>query len=149
MKYALEFSTQLSVPSTNAWEWITSFDGFPREMKPYMRMSRPRGINSLEDIPFQPGKRLFRSWIFLYGIMPFDYSDLTLSRVDEGVGFLEESKMCSMRLWHHERRITPNTEGCIITDSLEFEPRFFGPLTYRIVRSFFKHRHRQLKKYLG
>jgi ligand-binding SRPBCC domain-containing protein len=149
MTYSLEFKSQLSAPPAEVWQWITSFAGISREMMPYMRMSKPSDVHSLRDIPFQPGKRLFRSWIFLYGFIPFDFSDLTLMSVDEGVGFVEQSPMGSMRLWRHERRITPNIEGCVITDSLEFEPRFFGALAYRIVRSFFQHRHRQLRKYLG
>lgn len=149
MKYSLEFTSQLSVPSSTMWDWMTSFDGISREMRPYMRMSKPAGISKLQDIPFEPGKRLFRSWIYLYGFIPFDFSDLTLIRVDEGMGFVEESNMGSMRFWHHERRIIPNIEGCVIIDTLEFEPRFFGALAYRIIRAFFKHRHRQLRRYLG
>jgi ligand-binding SRPBCC domain-containing protein len=149
MKYSLEFTSQLSATSSEAWDWITSFDGISREMKPYMRMSRPSGVNSLQDIAFEPGQRLFRSWIYLFGFVPFDFSDLTLIRVDEGLGFVEQSNMGSMRFWRHERRLIPNIDGCVIIDTLEFEPKLLGALVYRIVQSFFRHRHRQLKKYLG
>lgn len=149
MSYVLEFSTQLGVPCSRAWRWITSFDDFSKEMAPYMRMSKPEGLKTLADVEFVPGQRLLRSRIYLFGFIPVDYSDLTLIRVEEGVGFVEQSPMGSMRLWRHERRIIPTGETCMITDILNFEPAFLGPVVYRLVRLFFIHRHRQLKKYLG
>lgn len=149
MPYTLTFSTPLRVSPAEAWTWITSFDGISKEMAPYMRMTKPRGVTTLASIEYQPGKRLFRSWVLLFGIVPFDYSDLTLLTLDDGVGFVEQSPMGSMRLWRHERRITPNEAGCILTDTLTFQPRLFGWLTYNIVRTFFAHRHRLLAKHLG
>ena len=147
--YSLKFSTQLRVPATEAWGWITSFDGISKEMSPYLHMSAPRGVTTLASVTITPGKRLFRSWITLFGLIPFDYSDLTLLSLEDGVGFVEQSPMGTMKLWRHERRITPSAEGCTITDTLTFEPRFAPALTQRIVRAFFTHRHRNLKKYLG
>ena len=120
----LEFNTQLKASPPTVWAWITSFDGISKEMAPYMRMSRPEAVSNLASIQFEPGTRMFRSWIFLFGVIPFDYSDLTLLRLKEGAGFVEQSPMGSMRLWRHERLITPNEDGCILTDRLTFEPRF-------------------------
>lgn len=149
MPYSLTFSTQLYVPPSEAWKWITSFAGISKEMKPYLRMSTPDGVTNLATAEYVPGKRLFRSWIILFGLVPVDYSDLTLMYVEEGSGFVEQSPMGSMRLWRHGRRLTSNGAGCIITDGLTFEPRIAGWLSYRIVRAFFAHRHRNLAKYLG
>lgn len=152
MKHSLEFSTHVAASPAEAWSWMTSFDGIAREMAPYMHMSAPKGVATLGDVKFMPGQRLFRSWITLFGIVPFDYSDLTLLSLEEGKGFVEQSPMGSMRLWRHERRITPldgDTKGCTITDTLSFEPRFAAGISRRIVRAFFAHRHRQLKMHLG
>lgn len=123
-------------------------DGIAREMAPYLRMSAPLGVTDLTSLDPEPGKRLFRSWIKLFGVLPVDYSDLTLVSMEEGVGFVEQSPMGTMRLWRHERRITPDGEGCVLSDVLTFEPRLAGWLTVRIVRALFGHRHRMLRKYL-
>ena len=149
MKYNLKFSTQVAVSAPEAWTWITSFAGITKEMAPYMRMSTPKGVTDLSSVVVEPGKPMFRSWILLFGLIPFDYSDLTLLRLDDGVGFLEQSPMGTMRLWRHERQITPNDPGSIIMDELTFEPRIVGPISQRIVRAFFEHRHRNLARYLG
>lgn len=152
MKYTLEFSTRLAASPSDVWKWITSFDGISKEMAPYMQMSAPKRVAKLGDVKIVPGQRLFRSWITLFGVLPFDYSDLTLLSLEEGSGFVEQSPMGSMRLWRHERRITPladSAAGCTITDTLTFEPRLAGGISRRIVHAFFEHRHRQLQLHLG
>lgn len=147
--YELNFTTRLAATTAEAWIWMTSFEGISREMSPYLHMSAPAGVKSLQSVPFTPGKRLFRSWITLFHILPFDYSDLTLVSIEEGIGFVEQSPMGTMRLWRHERRISPIESGCSLSDTLTFEPRFAGPISRWIVAAFFRHRHRQLARYLG
>jgi ligand-binding SRPBCC domain-containing protein len=149
MRYVLKFSTHLGVSPTEVWIWMTSVDGISKEMAPFLHMSSPKGISSLASVAFQPGERLFRSWITLFGIIPFGYSDLTLVQLKEGQGFIEQSPMGTMRFWRHERSIVPQDSGCILTDELTFEPRLAGWLTSQIVYYFFKHRHRRLVQFLG
>ncbi len=149
MPYSLKFSTRLAASKQDVWEWITSLDGISREMAPYMRMTAPKGMTSINSLAFQPGQRMFRSWILLFGLIPFDFSDLTLESLDKGEGLVEQSPMGSMRLWRHERRLASVEGGCELTDKLTFEPRFAGWLTFRIIRAFFRHRHRNLGRYLG
>lgn len=149
MRYNLTFSTHLAASPATVWDWMTSFAGISKEMAPYLRMSTPRGVTDLRSIDFQPGKPMFRSWISLFRLIPFDYSDLTLISLEEGVGFVEQSPMGSMRSWRHARRLTPAGDGCVLTDELTFEPRIAGGLSYRIVRAFFSHRHRMLARHLG
>ncbi|MCC6558781.1 MAG: hypothetical protein IT372_38100 [Polyangiaceae bacterium] len=149
MPYNLKFSTHLAASPDEVWAWMTSFEGISKEMAPYVHMSCPRGVTGLESVAFTPGKRLFRSWITLFRVIPFDYSDLTLESLEEGVGFVEQSPMGSMRSWRHVRRITAAPRGCILTDELTFEPRFAGWLASEIVKAFFQHRHRMLARHLG
>lgn len=149
MEYTLTFSTRLAAAPNEVWEWITSFSGISREMAPYMTMTFPEGLVGLNSIAIVPGRKLFRSWLKLFGVIPFDYSDMTLVSIDEGEGFVEESPMGSMRQWRHERRITPSGSGSILTDKLTFEPRLFGGLSRAIVNFFFRHRHRKLQRHLG
>lgn len=142
-------STPLAASPAQVWSWITSMDGIAKEMSPYLRMSAPAGVSNLATLEIRPGERLFRSWILLFGVLPFDYSDLTLESLEPGTGFVEQSPMGSMRSWRHVRRITPSATGCVLTDELTFEPRMAGWLACRIVRAFFRHRHRMLARHLG
>ncbi len=118
-------------------------------MSPLMRMTAPPGVTNLQALTFEPGKPIYRSWLLLFKFVPFDFSDFTLLEVEAGKGFVEQSTMGSMRLWRHVRRIDPSGNACILTDELTFEPRFAGFLANKIVRVFFNHRHKQLRRHFG
>src|SRR6266446_2498174 len=74
----LTFRSALSAPRDRVWAWVTSVEGISRELSPIVRMTTPRGVKRIGDVPIEPGKPLFRSWILLFGIIPIDRSDLTL-----------------------------------------------------------------------
>ena len=149
---AMRFESELRASADQVWAWMTSMRGISLEMSPYLRMTVPKNFLSLADAKFQPGKPLFRSWLKLFGVLPIDYSDLTLRTLDPGVGFIEQSPMGSMRLWRHERRIDPSPgkpESVVFVDQLTFSPRLARPLVACIVHHFFSHRHRVLRRNFG
>lgn len=147
MRTTLSFDSTLTASPDTAWAWVTSFDGISKEMAPILRMSAP--IRDLASVAFEPGVPMFRSWLLLFGVLPVDCSDLTLLSLTPGVGFVEQSRMGSMRLWRHERRVIPDGTGCRVTDALTFEPRIGGRLVEAFVARFFAHRHKMLRRYLG
>ena len=149
MTITLCFESTLAATPEQAWAWITSFEQIEKEMAPLLRMSVPKGFENLAADSFQPGVRLFRSWILLGGVLPVDFSDLTLLSMTPGVGFVEQSPMGSMKLWRHERMLHPVASGCRITDTLTFQPRLGGRLTVAFIRRFFANRHKMLKRHLG
>jgi hypothetical protein len=102
-------------------------EGVNDEMRPYLRMTVPRGIERLDLDEIEIGKRIGRSWVLLFGLIPFDYDDLTLVRLDRGEGFLERSQMLSQRTWEHERTLEAVNGGCLITDRVRWEPRLGLP----------------------
>jgi len=128
---------------------MTSFSGILREMAPLMRMTVPESATHLTTTDVQPGQRLFRSWVLLFGVLPIDRSDLTLLSLDAGKGFVEESPMLSMKLWRHQRSIKIVGDYTRLTDELTFEPRFAAPLVTWFVRKTFEHRHAVLRAELG
>lgn len=148
----LAFESELSASPEEVWAWITSIRGIRLEMAPLLRMTTPRGVRSLEDLLENPalrlGERLFRSRLLLFGVLPIDYSDLTLIELRPGAGFIEESPMGSMRRWRHERTIVRSERGVYLRDRLVFEPRLPARLAEPVVRQLFTHRHRMLKRYL-
>ncbi len=140
------YESRLRATDTRIWAWITSVDGIGRELRPWLRMTAPRRVRSLEDVRVRPGERLFRSYIFLFGVVPIDYSDMTLLQLDPGRGFVEQSPMASMALWRHERRILPGDDGTWrLVDRLTFRPRLAAPLTRWFIQRVFTHRHRVLR----
>ncbi len=142
-------SSQLEAATEAVWARAINSAGINYELRPLMRMTVPSGAEDFGLDDPEPG-RIGRSWILLFGLVPFDYDDIGIVRVEPGRGFLERSSMLSMRLWEHERRLTPLGEGrCQIEDRLAWEPRL--PLPGRLLRpffgAFFRHRHRRLRRH--
>jgi len=148
----LRFESTLPAPRERVWEWITSVRGISAEMWPWLRMTVPGAIRSIADVPATAGAPLFRSYVFLFGVLPIDYSDLTLLEIAAGDGFVEQSPMGSMRLWRHERRILPSPtdrSAVILVDQLTFEPRWASDVVRWFIRRVFEHRHRVLRAHFG
>lgn len=140
--------SDLAAPPEKVWKWITSVRGIQAEMSPIMKMTAPASMSGLDDVAVVPDRRLLRSWVLLFGVLPIDRSDLTLVSIDPGKGFVEQSPMLSMKLWRHERSITASGTGTVLTDKLTFEPRFVPGVTEWFIRKVFEHRHRVLRESL-
>lgn len=150
--FTLQLATRLRATRESLWDWITSVEGIRAEMWPLLRMTVPGTLRGIADAMIAPGQRLFRSRILLFGILPVDYSDLTLLELRPGEGFLEESPMGSMKLWRHERRIIANPAdpaAVILVDRLTFEPRRAATLVGWFVKRVFEHRHAVLRAHFG
>jgi len=148
----LRFATTLRCARLQVWEWITSVAGLSAEMRPYFRMTTPPGVERLTDLKIELGKPLFRSQVYLFGVLPAGCWDLTLVALDDGRGFVEQSPSFSMRTWRHERRIhdVPGDLNAVrLEDHLTFEPRVASALTAAFVRRAFAHRHRVLRERLS
>ena len=145
--FVLQFKSTLRSSRGEVWAWITSVEGITRETMPFFRMTTPAGIRSLTDVKFVSGKKLFRSVIYFGGLLPLDYSDLTLIELKQDEGFKECSPMFSMHRWQHERWIrNADQDGCVdLIDTLTFEPRFLRAFTGWLVNRIFVHRHAVLR----
>ncbi len=143
-----EFQVSSVVPATPAevWARVSTVEGINFELMPLARMTCPRRFAGIDPAVVPLGQRLFRSWILLFGLLPIDYDDLTLVRVEAGRGFLESSRMLSQRRWVHERTLEAVPGGCRVTDRIGFEPRLpaAARVFLRVFRLFFAHRHRRL-----
>jgi hypothetical protein len=127
-----------------------SAEGINAELGPLLRMTVPRGVGSLDLQGLEPGP-LGRSWVLLFGLIPVDYDDIGLERIEPGRGFLERSTMLTQRLWEHERTIEVAPGGATLVDRLAWEPRLPlpGGLMRPVVAALFRHRHRQLQRHFG
>jgi hypothetical protein len=141
-------SSELAADAAALWERIIDPAGINDELRPLMRMTVPAGARDFGLDDPEPG-HIGRSWLLLFGFLPFDYDDLTIVRLEHGRGFLERSSMLSMRLWEHERTLTPLGKGrCRITDRVAWQPRppLPGVWLRPLVHAIFNHRHRRLRR---
>lgn len=145
----LSFESEVTASPADAWRWITSIKGISAEMRPYFRMTVPRGVENIEDLNITLGQALFRSRIYLFEFFPIGHSDLTLIEMREGEGFVEQSPMSSMNLWRHDRRIVPTANGSRIIDHLTFQPKSATGVTAWFIRTVFHHRHKVIRRRLN
>lgn len=147
----IRVSSRLQAPPEAVWERVITAAGVNDELRPLLRMTVPRGLEDFGIDDVGPGQPLGRSWVLLFGLVPFDYDEICLERVDPGRGFLERSRMLSQRLWEHERTIEPRAGGCELTDRVAWEPRLPlpGALFRPLIWAVFKHRHRRLRARFG
>jgi len=146
-----EIASALRAEPAAVWERAMSAEGINAELGPLLRMTTPRGLESLYLHGLEPGP-LGRCWLLLFGFVPVDYDEIGLERIEPGHGFLERSTMLSMRLWEHERTIEARPGGgATIVDRLAWEPRapLPGKLPRPLIAALFRHRHKQLRRHFG
>ena len=136
------------------WEHVTTVRGINDELAPWLRMTSTRELRANGISAVRVGQRVCRSWVLLLGVLPIDFDDITLERLDPPSGFLERSTMLSQRAWEHERTLEPSgPDGgrCVITDRISYEPRVPAPdaLLRGIYTAIFRHRHRRLRRRFG
>lgn len=115
-------SSELRAPADVVWRHAISPQGVNREFRPWLRMTFPANAGDFTET-WQPGQRLFRSWILLFGVLPVEYDDLAFAEIEPGRRFLERSTMLTQRVWEHERIVEPTPGGCRVTDRVRFVPR--------------------------
>jgi ligand-binding SRPBCC domain-containing protein len=151
MTVELTTTSTLAAPPAAVWQRIASMEGINHELGPWLRMTSPRGTElSVDQVPL--GRRWFRSWVLLGGVIPFDYDDLCVERLEPGRGFLERSSMLSAGVWEHERTLEPLAGGGTrLTDRVAFEPRVavIRRLHRAVIAATFRHRHRRLRAWFG
>ncbi|HOB50348.1 MAG TPA: hypothetical protein PKK01_13705 [Mycobacterium sp.] len=149
--HSFDISTRLSAPADRVWQHVTAMSGVNGELRPLLRMTVPAGLSgaSIAELPLN--RRVGRSWLLLFGVLPVDFDDLTIAERGPGFRFLERSVMLTQSCWEHERVVTPLDGGCTVTDRLCWRGRIppFGALYRLAVQILFRHRHRQLRRRFG
>ncbi len=146
---SFEVASVVPAPPERVWERITSFEGVNHELMPIARMTCPPQFRRIDPASVPLGRTWFRSWILLFGFLPFDYDDLCVVTLEPGRGFHEDSTMLTQRRWVHRRDLEPIDGGTRVRDRIDFEPRipFLGSLMRAIFHAVFRHRHRRLAAY--
>lgn len=133
------------------WARVTTAAGINDELWPLLRMTAPASLRRDGLVRVQLGQPLCRSVVLLAGVLPVDYDDITLVRLDPPAAFLERSPMLSQRIWQHERTLERVPEGCVLSDRVSYLPRLPVPdrLLHALYSWLFRHRHRRLRRRFG
>ena len=147
------FEVASIVPAAPAavWDRVTTFEGVNDELMPLVRMTCPPAMRRIDPATVPLGRPWFRSWLLLFGFLPFDFDHLRLVAIEPGRGFHEDSTMLSQRRWIHRRTLEPVPGGTRVVDRIAFEPRIpgSGALLRPVFRAVFRHRHRRLAAYFA
>ena len=143
-------SSELRADPDEVWRWVTTPHGVNDELRPWVRMTVPTAWagSSIAEVP--SGTRLGRSWLLVFGIVPFDFDDLCIAEVAPR-RFLERSRLLSAPCWEHERTVVPTAHGCRLRDEVRLVPHRWvhaiglARLQLRLVGAVFTHRHRRLR----
>jgi ligand-binding SRPBCC domain-containing protein len=151
----VERTSTLAADADTVWSWVTTATGVNDELRPWIRMTVPRGWRDRALTDVAPGTRIGRSWLLFLGVVPFDADDITIAELGER-SFVERSPLLSAAAWEHDRRVTPTAGGCTLVDRLTFMPRALTAripggtrLNTAVVAAIFDHRHRRLHRRFG
>jgi ligand-binding SRPBCC domain-containing protein len=150
----IEQQSIVDAPAEQVWARVVTPEGINDELRPWMTMSMPRGAESLTVDTVPVGAPIGRCWMRLFGVLPFDYDQLTVAELDPGRGFDEQSTMLSMRSWRHQRTVEPDGDAkTVVRDRLTFELRAplrpLTPIVGRGIGALFGHRHRRLQRHFA
>jgi len=146
----------INAPCEEVWKRTVSPEGINYELFPFMRMTVPEPLKGkkIHDLPL--GTTIGRSWFLLFGLLPFDFDDITIAELDNGRRFREQSSMLSIENWEHERTIEQQSDGCQVQDHIRFSLR--KPFSQipgvetsiaKVLQGLFHHRHRRLDKWFS
>ena len=142
-----QIESTLPLRQDEAWAHAINPDGVNAEFWPLLRMTFPESVSDLME-GWEPGRKLFRSWLLLFCVLPVEYDDVAFVEVDPGRRFLEKSEMLTQRVWQHEREILEVEHGVRVIDRVSFESRVLAlePIQAMIFRQVFRYRHYRLRR---
>jgi ligand-binding SRPBCC domain-containing protein len=150
----IERRSVVAAAADAVWARVVTPEGINDELRPVMTMSMPRGAEALTVDNVPVGVPIGRAWLRLFGVLPFDYDQLTIAELEPGRRFREESTMLSMSLWRHERTVTPDgATASVVHDRVGFRLRaglrLSTPLVAVGIGALFSHRHRRLQRHFA
>jgi ligand-binding SRPBCC domain-containing protein len=142
-------TSEIDAPTEKVWELVTTQEGINHEMGPYMKMTMPKAFRGKSIANVAPDTHIGKSFLLLFGVVPFGYDDITLAQIEPGRMFREESAMTGMRTWIHHRTLEPKGDKTVVTDAVTLAPHLPIPglakLLGSLLAAFFAHRHRRLQ----
>lgn len=149
------FRRSCEVPASvdRVWQFVTRPEGINYELGPYMKMTVPKTFRGKAIGDVTAGTHIGKSLLLLFTVIPFGFDDITITGIEPGRMFREESAMTGMRTWIHHRTLEPVDGKTVVTDAITLVPIVPIPglirLLAAILSAFFGHRHRRLTRYFS
>ena len=149
--HSFTFRSQLAAEKTEVAQDALMMKGVNYELSPLVKMTAPTQWQHTSIASWPTHKRLFSSWLLLFGFIPIDYHHFLLKEVGDD-GFREASSSLMNAEWQHERKITTQRGGGTeVEDHVRYRSRLLlvGGFLKPIYQAVFRHRHRRLQKCYG
>lgn len=107
-------------------------------------MTPPSGAQSIESIRID--QLIDACSILKIGWLPIDRHRFRSLEMEPGRSFIEHSSNNMLSAWRHQRTLTQQDDGVLVTDQCSLTPRIliFGPMLFAIYRLVFSRRHKRL-----
>ena len=124
-----------------------TMSGVNAELCPLVRMTAPESFSVRSILEWPEKKRLFQSWVLLFGFLPIDRHTFYFEDINSNEGFVERSTSWTNQYWRHTRKVVSEPSGCHVTDTVEYKSRL--PLIDWVVKPMYRLvflcRHRNLR----
>lgn len=144
---SFEIVSVLEVKADRLAKDLLTMEGVNYELSPWLQMSAPEEWQTKPIKHWPINRKLFKSWITLFGLIPVDLHAFKLIETNEN-GIKECSTSIINTYWKHERTILKFDTVSKVRDTLEFQPRlsWLAFILKPIYKSVFIHRHNKLKQ---
>jgi len=140
----------INISKENLWKSIWSFDHINKEIAPLFRMTSPSiDLDTIDPKSIPLNQQLFKSYIFLFKIIPIDIHSFMLKSIIEFEFFEETSSSLMMKHWNHTRALKARGPQTLLIDKIEYQHRlgFMGQICFPIYKFVFAHRHKKLRSF--
>ncbi|MCZ7586654.1 MAG: hypothetical protein M5R36_26800 [Deltaproteobacteria bacterium] len=143
-------ASELNAPASVVWARIGTMPGVNDELLPAHPHDLPARIPRAARCRGADGRGALSERDSSLQRHPDRLAFLRMRRVDEGRGFVEDSRSLLQRRWGHTRTLEALGDNrCRVTDTVTFTPRLLvlPALAEAIVGLVFRHRHRRLRRH--
>jgi len=146
--YQVKYSQVLPASMEEVWKFIASPTNLKHITPPSM------GFEVLtKDLP----EKMHAGMIIAYNVRPLFGINTPwvteITRVEDGVYFVDEQRMGPYKMWHHQHRISPVKEGVLMEDTITYIPPFgfIGAIANKLIiesklKEIFEYRRKKLEE---
>jgi ligand-binding SRPBCC domain-containing protein len=140
---AVTVSTLLDAPADAVWAAVQRPSSFLAVTRHLLSVPALRGRTE----PWREGETV-RSWIFLFGVIPFSYHHLTVASIDDGRRILRSDERGGpIRFWRHDIEVRPvSPTRCRYEDRIEIDAGALTALVAAYAHVFYRLRQRRWRQ---
>ncbi|MFY7811989.1 MAG: SRPBCC family protein [Flavobacterium sp.] len=149
--YQLNMVQKIPATIDEVWDFISSPTNLKKITPPHMGFEITNTINE---------EKMYPGMIITYKVSPLLSIKIDwmteITQVDEKKYFVDEQRIGPYKLWHHQHKIEPITNGVLMTDIVTYQPPFgiLGIIAQKLIiknqlKEIFDFRYKALEIYFG